>query len=125
MTSAPASSLFETAFAAFAAAMQAGDTDRLRGLTCDGFTLAHITGYVQAGDEWLAQMRQGQFVYHRFRVDDLRATVDGDSAHLVARTLTDARVYGARNEWRLQLALDYARRSDRWIVGRAVATLWN
>lgn len=67
----------------------------------------------------------GQFVYHRFRVDDLRTTVDGDSAHLVARTLTDACVYGARNEWRLQLALDHARRGDHWIVRRAVASLWN
>lgn len=125
MTSDPASSLVESAFAAFAAAMQAGGTDRLRGVTCDGFTLTHITGYVQAGDEWLAQMRQGQFVYHRIRVDDLRVTVDGGSAHLVARTLTDARVYGSRHEWRLQLALDYALRDDRWLAKRAVATLWN
>lgn len=115
----------ETAFAAFAAAMQAGDTDRLRELAGAGYTLTHITGYVQSGDEWLAQMRQGQFVYYRIDVQDLGVTVDGANAHLVARTLTDARVYGSRHEWRLKLALDYVLRGDRWLAERAVASLWN
>ena len=105
--------------------MQAGDTDALRRLIGDGFTLTHITGLNQPGDEWLTEMRQGQFVYHRIDVRDLRLSMDGDKVRLIARTLTDARVYGGRNEWRLQLALDYARRSDLWIAERAVATLWN
>lgn len=125
MTSDPASSPIEAAFAAFAAAMQEGDTDQLRRLTCDGFTLAHITGYVQPGDDWLAEMRQGQFLYHRIDVQDLRVTVDGASAHLVARTLTDARVYDSRHEWRLQLELDYARQGNLRRAEGAVATLWN
>lgn len=125
MRVAPATRPVETAFAAFAAAMQAGDNDRLRGLVGAGFTLTHITGYIQPGNEWLAQMRQGQFVYYQVDVQDLCVTVDDARAHLVARTLTDARVYGSRHEWRLQLALDYALRGNRWLAKRAVATLWN
>lgn len=125
MTSALASSPVEAAFAAFTTAMQAGDTNALRGLISDGFTLTHITGYVQQGDEWLAEMQAGQFVYHRIDVRDLGVTVASDSARLSVRTVTDARVYGLRNEWRLQLALDYARRGNRWIAGCAVASLWN
>lgn len=115
----------EQAFSTFVDAMQAGDPDALRNLIGDGFTLTHITDYVQPGDEWLAEMRQGKFVYHRITVQDIRVAVTGDTARLVARTLTDARVYGGRNEWRLQLALDYAWRSDRWIAERAVASIWN
>lgn len=115
----------EQAFSAFTDAMQMGDTDALRNLIGDAFTLAHITGYVQPGDEWLAEMRQGQFVYRRITVQDIRVTVTGDTARLVARTLTDARVYGGRHEWPLQLSLDYAWRRDRWIATRAVASIWN
>jgi ketosteroid isomerase-like protein len=114
----------EQAFAAFADAMQAGDTDTLRGLTDAGFTLTHITGFIQPGHEWLAEMREGQFVYYRIDTRDIRVTVSGTTARLVARTLTDARVYGGRNDWRLQLALDYTRRDGRWIATRAVATIW-
>lgn len=113
------------AFADFTAAMQAGDTEALLRLTGAAFTLTHITGYVQPGEEWLAQMRQGQFVYHSIDVRDLRVMMNDESAHLIARTLTDARVYGGRNEWRLQLALDYIRLGDRWIAEHAIATLWN
>jgi hypothetical protein len=115
----------EQAFAAFVEAMQAGEPDTLRRLIGQGFTLTHITGYVQPGDEWLTEMQQGQFVYHRITVQNISAIVNGDTARLVARTLTDARVYGSRNVWRLQLALDCARRGDLWTAERAVATLWN
>lgn len=114
----------KAAFAAFLQAIQAGDTDRLRQLVDGGFTLTHITGYVQPGQEWLTQMRQGQFVYHRITVSALGVNVAGDAATAEARTLTDARVYGSRNEWPLHLALDYALRDGRWIAGRAVASLW-
>lgn len=115
----------EQAVSAFTDAMQVGDTDALRNLIGDAFTLTHITGYVQPGHEWLAEMRQGQFVYRRITVQDIRVTVTGDTARLVARTLTDARVYGGRIEWPLQLSLDYAWRRDRWIATRAVASIWN
>lgn len=114
----------ERAFAAFTDAMAANDPDALRGLVSDRFTLTHITGYVQPGDEWLAGMRQGQFVYHRIAVQDVRVSVTGNTARLVARTLTVARVYGGHSEWRLQLALDYVWRGDRWTAESALASIW-
>ena len=117
--------LVREAFADFTGAMQAGDTDELRRLIGDVFTLTHITGYVQPGDEWLAEMRQGQFVYHHIDVRDLRLSMEGDKVRLSARTLTDARVYDGRNEWRLDLALVYARHGDHWVAERATATLWS
>lgn len=114
----------EADFLEFAAAMQAGDIARLRGHIDPSFTLTHITGYVQPGSEWLAEMGQGQFVYYRVRLHTLMATPGGDTARVVARTHTDARVYGQRNDWPLQLTMDYARRAGRWVALRAVASLW-
>lgn len=119
-----ASAAVKAAFAAFLQAMQAGDTERLRDLVSGGFTLTHITGFLQPGQEWMAEMRRGQFVYHRITVNALGVNLARDAATVEARTLTDARVYASRNEWQLHLALDYALRDGRWIAGRAVASLW-
>ncbi|WP_159106869.1 nuclear transport factor 2 family protein [Streptomyces rishiriensis] len=109
---------------AYLSAMDEGDTKALDDLLEDGFTLTHMTGYVQPKAEWLAQMRQGQFVYHV--IDEKKTTldIDGDTARLVARTVTDATVYGTRADWRLQLVTDYARQGDTWVTLRTVATTW-
>ncbi|MGI5459637.1 nuclear transport factor 2 family protein [Streptomyces sp. CA-249302] len=109
---------------AFLKAMHEGDTSALDALLDDESTLTHMTGYVQPKAEWLAQMRQGQFVYHTIDEKSTTLDVDGDTAHLVVRTVTDATVYGTRWDWRLQLATDYARRSDTWVVLRTKATTW-
>jgi hypothetical protein len=112
------------AYRAYLQAMADGDTDALDGILDGGFTLTHINGYVQPKAEWLSQMRAGQLVYHG--VEERHATVEakGDTARLVGRVVTDATVHGTRVNWRLQLAVDYARESDTWIALRSVATTW-
>jgi hypothetical protein len=73
-----------------------GDTQALAGLLTEGFSLTHMTGYYQPKQEWLAQMRAGQFEYHDARERDVSLEVHGDTAELVGRIITDATVYGAR-----------------------------
>jgi hypothetical protein len=105
-------------------AMKQGDTTRLAGLLDDGFTLTHITGYRQAKLEWLAQMRAGQFRYHAISVRGINVVTQGETASLTARIITDATVYGTRADWRLQLDLQYERRTARWIALSSVANTW-
>lgn len=112
------------AFEAFLKAMLAADIEALDALLDDGFTLTHITGYRQPKAEWLAQMRKGSFVYHDIAERSISVSPDGERAQVVGRTVTDATVYGSRNAWRLQLALDYIWRQGAWKVLRAVATIW-
>ncbi|MGV9339975.1 nuclear transport factor 2 family protein [Streptomyces sp. NPDC003688] len=111
---------------AYLDAMAEGDTPSLDALLDDGFTLTHMTGYVQPKAEWLAGMRAGQFVYHS--IDEVDTALDADNedgtARLTARTVTDAKVYGSRAHWRLLLTTEYARRDDTWIPLRTVATTW-
>ncbi|MFJ8108321.1 nuclear transport factor 2 family protein [Streptomyces sp. NPDC096132] len=109
---------------AYLDAMHEGDTAALDDLLDDGFTLTHMTGYVQPKAEWLAEMRQGRFVYHIIEETSTTLDVDGDTARLVVRTATDATVYGTRANWPLQLATDYARKGDTWVVLRTEATTW-
>jgi len=105
-------------------AMRLGDTGALAELLGDGYTLTHMSGYVQPKAEWLSQMREGQFVYHSIDEKDSALDVRGDTARLVTRTVTDATVYGTRTRWRLRLSTDYARESGTWVARRTVATTW-
>jgi hypothetical protein len=104
--------------------MVEGDTQSLDDLLDDGFTLTHMTGYVQPKAAWLAEMRAGQFVYHSIDEVDTTLGLDGGTAHLTVRAMTDATVYGGRADWRLLLTTDYARRGNTWIPMRTVATTW-
>lgn len=112
------------AYRALLRAMVEGDTDSLDELLDEDFTLTHMTGYVQPKREWLAQIRDGHFDYHGVEEKDVTVEVEGGTARLVGRTVTDATVYGTRAPWRLQLALDYALTDGAWIALRSVASSW-
>ena len=109
---------------AYLNAMVEADTPSLDDLLDGGFTLTHMTGYVQPKTEWLAEMRAGQFVYHCIDEVDTALDLDGGTARLTARTMTDATVYGSRADWRLLLTTDYGPRGETWIPLRTVATTW-
>jgi hypothetical protein len=104
--------------------MVAGDTEILGDLLDDRFTLTHITGYVQPKAEWLAEMRAGQFDYHRIDEQNTTIRLDGDSAVVTGRIVTDATVYGAHSNWRLVLTQEYRRIRGGWSAQRSVATTW-
>lgn len=101
-----------------------GDTEILAELLTEDFSLTHMTGYFQPKQEWLAQMRAGQFVYHDAQERSASLQVDGGTAHLVGRIVTDATVYGARARWPLQLTMDYVLTDGRWLASRSEATTW-
>ncbi|WP_052425093.1 nuclear transport factor 2 family protein [Streptomyces fulvoviolaceus] len=112
------------AWRAHVRALTEGDTEALEDLLDEGFTLTHMSGYVQPKEEWLAQMRAGWFDYHDVDEKSVSVEVTGGTAHLVGRTVTDATVHGVRAPWHLQLAFDYARRSGTWTALRAIGTSW-
>lgn len=112
------------AYRAHLRAMTDGDTEALDDLFDDGFTLTHITGYQQPKAEWLSQMRAGRFVYHGVTEKNVTVDVEGDTARLVARIVTEATVYGTHADWPLRFTMDYARDGDTWTALRSVATTW-
>jgi hypothetical protein len=106
-------------------AMVAGDTEALADELADGFTLTHMTGYVQSKREWLAHVDSGEMAYHAMADVDLRVA-DTDTAEpvLVARTLTDATIWGGRGVWSLQLEIHFHHDGSRWAAARTVASTW-
>jgi hypothetical protein len=82
--------------------MVEGRADLLDGLLDDSFTARHITGYVSPKEEWLGQIRSGEFVYHSIRDAGTAVDVQGDSATVVSRAVHDVSLYGRRGRYRLR-----------------------
>jgi hypothetical protein len=59
------------ALRAYHAAMVDARIERLAELVDAGYSLVHITGYVQPRDEWFDVIRTGEFDYHRIDVDEI------------------------------------------------------
>lgn len=105
-------------------AMVASDVAELDSILADGFTLTHMTGYVQSKAEWLDAIESGEMQYHR--METVQATLGTDVAvpELTARTLTDATIWGSRATWRLMLRSWFEPRGDGWVITRTVASTW-
>ncbi|MBG0831456.1 nuclear transport factor 2 family protein [Planomonospora sp. ID67723] len=105
-------------------AMVEARTDVLDALLADQFTATHITGYQQPKAEWLAQIRSGDFTYHRIEDKDVFITVDGDSAVLVGRAAVTVTIGGARGTWNLESTMEYIKQGGRWTVVRSRSTTY-
>lgn len=85
------------------------------------FHLVHMTGYNQSKDEWLSQVTDGQMRYFGDTEERVIVKVDGDKATLQLRNKVDARIYGNRRVWNLELNFDMEKRNGQWIILEAVA----
>ena len=85
------------------------------------FHLVHMTGYNQSKDEWLSQVTDGQMRYFGDTEERGIVKVDVDKATLQSRNKVDARIYGNRRVWNLELNFDMEKRNGQWIILEAVA----
>ncbi|SDK55145.1 protein of unknown function [Arthrobacter sp. ov407] len=105
-------------------AMVGRDLAALGALLADGFTLTHMTGYVQPKAEWLDAIETGQMQYHRMETVEATLSTEGTAPALTARTLTDATIWGSRATWRLTLRSWFEPRGVDWVITRTVASTW-
>lgn len=103
------------------AAMEAGDTGRLAVLLDAGYSLVHITGYVQPREEWFAVIDRRTFDYHRIAVDlaGLDIRIDGAGAAVTGSGIFDATINGMHAPWPLRFRLTCVRRGDGWKIAAA------
>lgn len=114
------------AFTAQLAAMVAGDTEALGAMLDESFVLTHLTGYRQPKQEWISQMREGRFIYHRMEAHAVTVSLNGSRARLTGDTHTDSTASGSRRPggWRLRMVQDYEWRDGQWTVLRCVTSIW-
>jgi ketosteroid isomerase-like protein len=103
---------------AYHGAMVEARTDQLAELVDDGYSLVHITGYVQPRDEWFDVIRTGEFDYHTIDIDErtLSVTVSGDAATVTGRGIFNATISGMQAPWRLQFRMSWSKRRGQWRI---------
>jgi hypothetical protein len=104
-------------------AMVAADITTLFEILADGFTLTHMTGYVQPKAEWLDDIEAGEMQYHSIKTVEAVVSESEEMA-LTARTLTDATIWGSHGVWRLRLRSSFAIHNGRWAITKTVASTW-
>ncbi|MBQ6523247.1 MAG: nuclear transport factor 2 family protein [Atopobiaceae bacterium] len=101
------------------------DVERLGALLDETFVLVHMTGRRQGKQEFLQCVADGTLAYFDEVEESCPVHVAGDRAKLVGKSLVEASPFGAgRSTWRLQQEIDLVRRDGRWLMTRAVASMY-
>lgn len=98
------------------------DTAGINKIVDADFTLTHITGYEQSKKEWFAEIESERMKYYSFKEVKTSSTVRGVNATFIGQNLLDARIWGSRNNWRLQQTMQLEKRNGRWVILKSVAT---
>ena len=100
-------------------AMVAKDIDKLDRILADGMHLVHMTGYYQTKDEWFAQIRSEQMRYYSTKEENIKdIKIEGNKASFIGQSRVDARIYGSRHTWRLQVKIFFEKRNGEWSIVR-------
>jgi len=86
------------------------------------FTLTHITGYIQSKKEWFSEIASERMKYYSYKEVKTSVSINGSKASFIGQNLLDARIWGSRNNWRLQQVMQLEKRNGKWIVLNSVAT---
>lgn len=111
-------------YEAFHKALVASDYDALANLLTEGFTRTNFNGQTINKSQWLRLLRSGDLTYHKF--EEVSVQVEGEApvVSLVARTISDATLYGERHHWRLELRQTYLKTHGNWLLSRSVLSVW-
>jgi ketosteroid isomerase-like protein len=103
-------------------AMVNKDTVVLDNILDDDYVLVHMTGYPQSKQEWLEQIENEQMKYFKTIPQKTTITIDGNTAILICHTKIDARIYGFRNTWSMNMEMHFEKHGDNWYPIKAIAT---
>ena len=98
------------------------DTVELNKILDAHFTLTHITGYVQSKEEWFSEIVSEWMKYYSYEEVKTFVEIHGNEATFIGRNVLDARIWGSRNNWRLQQTMPLKNRNGAWIILSSVAT---
>ena len=101
------------------------DSALLEATLDEAFVLIHMTGMRQSKRQYIEAIADGTLNYYSEQTDGIDITVEGDTARLVGRSSVNAAVFGGgRHTWRLQLAMNAAKRDGNWYFTGAKASTY-
>lgn len=102
--------------------MIARDTAAMASILDKGFTLTHITGYVQPKAEWLNEVARESMKYYSAQEVNHTININGKRADVTIRNMVDARIWGSRNTWRLKQKMRLEKRNGNWVILYSIAS---
>ncbi|MGV0167439.1 nuclear transport factor 2 family protein [Furfurilactobacillus sp. WILCCON 0119] len=111
------------AYRQFNVAMSYCDTNALRKILAPTFTLTHMTGLVQSGNQWLAQIADGQMHYYSSQEECVSAVSVADGWQINGDNIVNAQIGGgSRQDWRLHTVMQVAEKAGQCQIMSAVVT---
>lgn len=98
------------------------NTIELNKILDEHFTLTHITGYVQSKIEWFSEIESERMKYYSYKEVKTSVKLEGDKATFTGQNILDARIWGTRNNWRLQQTMHLEKRNGKWVILKSIAT---
>ncbi|TDM40240.1 nuclear transport factor 2 family protein [Macrococcoides goetzii] len=105
-------------------AMIEKDTDTINNLLMDGIILVHITGVKQSKREWLRAIENESMKYYSTKEENIEIVLKEKKATLIAQNKVDAKIYGLRNTWPLQLTMIMVKFENDWEISRVEASTY-
>ncbi len=91
------------------------DIEALGSLMADDLVLVHITGRRQSKAEWLEEIRSENMRYYDIKRENFKIEINDNRAISTYVSVLDARIYGSRNVWRLNVTMYLEKRNGAWI----------
>jgi ketosteroid isomerase-like protein len=91
------------------------NVDAVADLFDDEIVFVHLNGYISSKEEWIGQMRSGQFVYNAIDVEETPSVkVYGDAAALVGKAVFTVTIGGFKGTFNLVYTEVYAKKKGKW-----------
>ena len=106
-------------------AMVAKDINKLDRILADDMHLIHMTGYDQTKNQWFAQIKSEQMRYYSTKEENIKdIKIEDNKASFIGQSRVDARIYGSRHTWRLQVKIFFEKRNGKWSIVRQEASMY-
>lgn len=106
-------------------AMVEKDLPILKKILSDDMHLIHMTGYDQTKQEWLEQIESEQMRYFLSEEEAIKEIqIEGNHASFIGQNKVDARIYGSRNTWNLEMKMIFEKKAGDWVIVRQEASMY-
>ncbi|MCU7557893.1 nuclear transport factor 2 family protein [Macrococcus capreoli] len=100
------------------------DVEIIDELMMDGSVLVHMTGVKQPKREWLKAIEDQSMKYYSTKEENVEIRVKDKKATLIAQNKVDARIYGSRNTWPLELTMTMVKFEKDWKISHVEASTY-
>ena len=90
------------------------DQDKLLEIMAENATLTHMSGKVQTREEYIGEIMNGVLNYFKYKLENVKVEINGDTAILTADNTLTAKVYGIPGTWTLDTRATFRRENGKW-----------